>query len=37
LLVVPAVFTYIDDIEHWLLRLIGKERPGKIESAPVTR
>jgi multidrug efflux pump subunit AcrB len=37
LLVVPAVFTYIDDVEHWLLRLIGKERPGKIESAPVTR
>ena len=26
LLVVPAVFTYIDDLEHWLLRMVGKER-----------
>jgi multidrug efflux pump subunit AcrB len=26
LLVVPAVFTYIDDVEHWLGRMIGKLR-----------
>jgi multidrug efflux pump subunit AcrB len=26
LLVVPAVFTYIDDLEHWLGRMVGKMR-----------
>ena len=29
LLVVPAVFTYIDDLEHWFKRIAGKEG-GKI-------
>ncbi len=29
LLVVPAVFTYIDDLEHWLLRMLGKEKRGQ--------
>ena len=29
LLVVPAVFTYIDDLEHWFKRMAGKES-GKI-------
>jgi hypothetical protein len=24
LLVVPAVFTYIDDLEHWIKRMAGK-------------
>jgi multidrug efflux pump subunit AcrB len=24
LLVVPAVFTYIDDLEHWFRRMAGK-------------
>jgi Cu/Ag efflux pump CusA len=26
LLVVPAVFTYIDDIEHWIRRTVRKVR-----------
>jgi predicted RND superfamily exporter protein len=26
LLVVPAVFTYVDDIEHWFGRMTGKLR-----------
>ncbi len=26
LLVVPAVFTYIDDLEHWLRRALGRRR-----------
>ncbi len=26
LLVVPAVFTYIDDLEHWLKRMVNKVR-----------
>ncbi len=26
LLVVPAVFTYIDDLEHWLMRMVRKAR-----------
>jgi multidrug efflux pump subunit AcrB len=30
LLVVPAVFTYIDDLEHWLLRMLGKEKRGQM-------
>jgi len=27
LLVVPAVFTYIDDFSHWVLRLLGRRTP----------
>jgi multidrug efflux pump subunit AcrB len=35
LLVVPAVFTYIDDLEHWLKRMMRKARGIKNEpSAP---
>ena len=26
LLVVPAVFTYVDDIEHWIRRTVRKVR-----------
>ncbi|SHN43804.1 Multidrug efflux pump subunit AcrB [Duganella sacchari] len=26
LLVVPAVFTYVDDLEHWMKRMLGKLR-----------
>jgi predicted RND superfamily exporter protein len=26
LLVVPAVFTYVDDIEHWIARMVRKLR-----------
>jgi len=35
LLVVPAVFTYIDDLEHWLGRMVGKMR-GKGHAPTVT-
>ena len=34
LLVVPAVFTYIDDLEHWLKRSMAKMRSRKEEPAP---
>jgi multidrug efflux pump subunit AcrB len=35
LLVVPAVFTYVDDLEHWLARRFGKLRHAKhAEPAP---
>ena len=35
LLVVPAVFTYIDDLEHWMKRMVRKARGIKDEaSAP---
>jgi hypothetical protein len=33
LLVVPAVFTYIDDLEHWFRRMGAKLR-GKPAPAP---
>ncbi|MET0322927.1 MAG: efflux RND transporter permease subunit [Duganella sp.] len=38
LLVVPAVFTYVDDFEHWLQRMMGKVRkaPESRTPAPVT-
>lgn len=41
LLVVPAVFTYVDDIEHWLGRMANKLRrhppaPPSMPSAPAT-
>ncbi|MES2150572.1 MAG: efflux RND transporter permease subunit [Pseudomonadota bacterium] len=37
LLVVPAVFTYIDDFEHWLKRAMARLRPAKPAPAiPVT-
>jgi hypothetical protein len=37
LLVVPAVFTYIDDLEHLLSRLMRwlRRSPGSAPSAPV--
>jgi predicted RND superfamily exporter protein len=31
LLVVPAVFTYIDDLEHWMKRMMRKARGNKDE------
>lgn len=35
LLVVPAVFTYIDDLEHWLKRMVNKARGIKTVDAAV--
>ncbi|MBC7683117.1 MAG: efflux RND transporter permease subunit, partial [Ferruginibacter sp.] len=43
LLVVPAVFTYIDDLEHWFRRMAGKVRgkpaqaPAQLPPAPQTK
>jgi multidrug efflux pump subunit AcrB len=38
LLVVPAVFTYVDDLEHWLGRRFGKLRHAKhAEPAPASQ
>jgi multidrug efflux pump subunit AcrB len=38
LLVVPAVFTYIDDLEHWMGRMAGKMRgKGHAPAAPATK
>jgi len=38
LLVVPAVFTYIDDLEHWMGRMAGKMRgKGHVPAAPATK
>jgi multidrug efflux pump subunit AcrB len=38
LLVVPAVFTYIDDLEHWLGRMVDKARgKGHGTHPPVTK
>jgi hypothetical protein len=34
LLVVPAVFTYIDDLEHWIKRMMRKARG--IKEEPLT-
>jgi hypothetical protein len=36
LLVVPAVFTYMDDLEHWVRRTVGRlrGRPGTKKAAP---
>lgn len=34
LLVVPAVFTYIDDLEHWMKRMMRKARGIKHDPAP---
>ena len=34
LLVVPAVFTYIDDLEHWLKRMMRKARGMEHHEAP---
>jgi len=32
LLIVPVVYTYIDDLEHWLGRIF--HRPAPLQSAP---
>jgi len=32
LLVVPVVFTYIDDLEHWFRRVVAKLRQPKKHS-----
>ena len=32
LLVVPAVFTYMDDLEHFIKRMVGKLRGGPVEA-----
>ena len=29
LLVVPAAFTYVDDLEHWLARVLGMNKSGR--------
>src|SRR5690606_27416265 len=34
LLVVPAVFTYVDDFEQWLRRLWRRRSPGEAGQAP---
>ncbi|MBY0572116.1 MAG: efflux RND transporter permease subunit [Undibacterium sp.] len=33
LLVVPAVFTYVDDFEHWIKRLLGREKSAPSEAS----
>jgi len=35
LLVVPAVFTYMDDLEHFIRRMAGKLRGKPVEAVPV--
>ena len=35
LLVVPVVFTYVDDVEHWSKRQIGRLRRREPAGAPL--
>jgi len=35
LLVVPAVFTYIDDLEHWFKGLMGRNKDDAAHDVPV--
>jgi predicted RND superfamily exporter protein len=37
LLVVPAVFTYVDDIEHWFGRMGRRLRHRPVETVPRKR
>ena len=36
LLVVPAVFTYVDDLEHWFQRVVMRRKPGLRPPAAAT-
>ncbi len=35
LLVVPAVFTYIDDLEHWIGRMLRRKKPMATDKTPL--
>jgi hypothetical protein len=34
LLVIPVVFTYVDDLLQWLARVVGMRRPGAMPRRP---